>query len=132
LDSTFFSLSQELSPWSKHKRHAPGVRLQAEVDLGKAVPANLRLTLPDANDRGALREWDLSALEGWTLVFDLGYYAHAHFRRLLEGGVSFVTRLHSQAHYEPLSEEPSSPGQRTPEGDAGRGHRPLRRDGRFG
>jgi hypothetical protein len=117
LDSTFFSLSRKLSPWSKHKRHAPGVRLQTEMDLRTEIPAGLRLTLPDTNDRVALEEWDLSALGGWALVFDLGYYAHAHFERLLGEGVSFVSRLHSQASYRTLSEEPSSPGHRTPEGD---------------
>lgn len=117
LDSTFFSLSQKLSPWSKHKRHAPGARLQAELDLGRSIPAKLRLTLPDANDRRALREWDLSGLEGWTLVFDLGYYAHAHFARLLREGVSFVTRLQAQASYEALSSEPSSAGRKTRNGD---------------
>lgn len=116
-DSTFFSLSQKLSPWSRHKRHAPGVRLQAEVDLSRATPTNLRLTLPDTNDRAALRGWDLSELAGWTLVFDLGYYAHAHLARLLREGVSFVTRLQAQARYETLSQEPPSSGQRTPEGD---------------
>jgi hypothetical protein len=117
LDSTFFSLSRKLSPWSRHKRHAPGVRLQTEMDLGKEIPAGLRLTLPDANDRRALGGWDLSGLEGWTLVFDLGYYAHAHFERLLREGVSFVTRLHPQASYRTLSEHPASVGRRTQQGD---------------
>jgi hypothetical protein len=117
LDSTFFSLSRKLSPWSRHKRHAPGARLQAELDLSRSIPASLRMTTPEVNDRTALREWDLSGLEGWTLVFDLGYYAHAHFRRLLEGGVSFVTRLQSQASYETVSEDPASVGRRTQQGD---------------
>lgn len=86
LDSTFFSLSQKVCPWSKYKGYAPGMRLQTEMDLSRMIPASLRLTLADVNDRTALKELDLSALEGWTLVFDLGYYAHAPFERLLEGG----------------------------------------------
>ncbi|MDQ3363656.1 MAG: IS4 family transposase [Actinomycetota bacterium] len=117
LDSTFFSLSRKVCPWSEHKGYAPGVRLQTELDLCRTIPTNLGLTLSKVSDRTALKEWDLSSLGGWTLIFDLGYYAHAHFERLLGEGVSFVTRLQSQARYEVLASEPSSPGQRTPEGD---------------
>lgn len=84
------------------------------------IPATLKLTLPDTNDATALEEWDLSGLEGWTMVFDLGYYAHAHFKRLLEARVNFVTRLKAQASYE-VTESKALPKKEgattTPEGD---------------
>ncbi len=117
LDCTFFSLSGKLSPWSRHKRHDPRVGLQTELDLERMIPAKLSLTTPEVNDRRALKEWDLCGLGGWTLVFDLGYYAHAHFERLRKAGVSFITRLQSQARYEPIPENLPSVGERTPEGD---------------
>ncbi len=117
LGSTFFPLSEKLSPWSRHKRHAPRVCLQTELGLSRTVPSGLRFTTVEVNDRRAMREWPLTDLRGRTLVFDLGYYAHAHFERLRKAGVGFPTRLHPQARYEALSENPSSVAQKTPEGD---------------
>lgn len=117
LDSTFFSLSEKLSPWSRHKSHDPRVCLQTELDLSRMVPAKLRLTTVETNDRRAMGEWPLEDLRGWTIVFDLGYYAHKHFERLQNNGVSFLTRLNSQAHYEIVSERPFRVGEKTPEGD---------------
>jgi hypothetical protein len=61
---------------------------------------------------------DLSGLEGTTLVFDLGYYCHAHFERLLEGGVHFLTRLNAQASYRVTKSRKLPEGEvPTPEGD---------------
>lgn len=113
LDSTFVPLSEKLSPWSRHKGYAPGARLQTELDLSRMIPAKLRFTTSEINDRAAMKEWDLSDLRGWTVIFDLGYYAHPHFKRLMEGGVSFITRLSSQASYEVLSPNTARLGQRT-------------------
>lgn len=117
LDSTFFSLSEKLSPWGRHKNHAPGAGLQTELDLSRMIPAKLRFTTAEVNDRRALKEWDLSDLGGWTLIFDLGYYAHAHFQRLLDNEVGFITRLQSQAKWEAVCEKRSSVAEKTPEGD---------------
>lgn len=99
-DSSFFGLSAKLCPWSRHGGHAPGVRLQAGLDLAGAIPAHLHLTLTDTHDTTALAERDLSELAGWTVLIDLGYYAHRQFARLREAGVSFICRLHSQARYD--------------------------------
>ena len=74
------------------------------------------LELLSTNDANALGALDLRGLEGVTLLFGLGYYSHAHFLRLLEGGVSFVTRLNAQASYQPThSEELPKRGLTTPE-----------------
>ena len=100
LDATTFSLSLKLSPWCRYKRHKPEVRVQTLLDLARAIPDTLHLTLADRNDRRELSEWELSQLWGWTLIFDLGYYAHRHFSRLLEAGVSLITPLCPQAYYE--------------------------------
>ncbi|MBA2363963.1 MAG: hypothetical protein H0V86_10575 [Chloroflexia bacterium] len=118
LDSAFFRLSAKMSPWGKHKGYAAGVRLQTTYDLARAIPDSLRLTLSDENDRKALGGWDLSGLRGWTLIVDLGYYAHRHFARLLDAGVSIITRLQAQVFYV-VVESLSVPegGQVTPEGD---------------
>jgi len=94
------------------------VRLQTAYDLARAIPDSLRLTLSDENDRKALGGWDLTGLEGWTLIFDLGYYAHRHFTRLLDAGVSIITRLQAQVFYVVVESLPvPEQKQDTPAGD---------------
>ena len=44
--------------------------------------ASAPLSTVAANDAVALAGWDLSGLEGRTLVFDLGYYSHRNLGRL--------------------------------------------------
>jgi hypothetical protein len=116
VDASFLRLSAELSPWSKHGRHAPGVRLQAGLDLAGNVPGSLRLTLADTHDTTALAERDLEHLAGWTLLIDLGYYGHRLFARLREAGVSFVCPLHPQAFFAATAERPVDPAP-TADGD---------------
>lgn len=117
LDSSFLSLSAQLCPWSARGGYAPGLGLQAVYDLAGRIPASLAPTLEGTSDRTALKGLDLSELAGWTLVFDMGYYAHAHFRRLLDAGVSFVTMLQAQAYYEVVRRR-RLPELTTPAGDA--------------
>lgn len=118
LDSTFFALGKKASPWSVRGGHGAGVRLQIILDPADRLPTDLRLDLLDTNDANALGGWDLSGLEGRTLVFDLGYYSHAHFERLRKSGVHFLTRLKGQAHYRVSASRPPAEGEpKTPEGD---------------
>jgi Transposase DDE domain len=118
LDSTFLGLAAKTSPWSVRGGHAAGVRLQATFDLPRRVPVALKMTTVGANDAVALSGWDLSGLEGRTLVFDLGYYSHASFRRLRKGGVHFLTRLKGQAYYRVSASRELPEGEpAAPEGD---------------
>ena len=119
MDSTFFPLCAKLSPWGVwNRRGNSGARLQTLLDPSDRLPSRMGLELLSTNDANALGALDLRGLEGVTLLFDLGYYCHAHFLRLLEGGVSFVTRLNAQASYQPThSEELPEGGLTTPEGD---------------
>lgn len=117
IDSTFLSLSASLSPWSQHKRAAPGVRLQTSLDLLGRLPSRLRLTTSEINDHEALRQLDLAGWAGWTLLIDRGYYGHRQFVRLLEAGVHFVAGCSEQAHFQVVrSHQP--PAGVTPDGDA--------------
>lgn len=101
LDSTFFPLAAKRSPWGVwNKRGNSGARLQTLLDPSSRLPTDLRLDPLGTNDANALGSLELSGLEGQMLVFDLGYYSHAHFARLMEGGVHFLTRLKAQASYE--------------------------------
>ena len=99
VDATFLALSAKRSPWSCYKQHPAGVRLQTGFDLGAAIPASLRLTRSNTHDTTAMRARELTELAGWTVIFDLGYYGHRLLRELRDAEVSFVSRLHPQAHY---------------------------------
>ena len=116
IDATFLTLSAKLSPWSQHGNHAPGVRVQAGLDLADTIPAALRLTLADIHDTTALRARNLLALAGWTVLIDLGYYGHRLFAELRDAGVSFICRLHPQASYHVTADHPVPPIT-TPDGD---------------
>jgi Transposase DDE domain len=109
VDSTFLTLVGKLSPWSRHGGHAPGVRLHVGLDLAGAVPTALRLSLADVHDSTALAERDLTELAGWTLLIDLGYYAHRLFAQLRAARVSFICRLQAQALVAVTAERPVDP-----------------------
>jgi hypothetical protein len=99
VDSTFIRLSEKLAPWSKHGKAAAGLFVQCGFDLARSLPTWLELHGREANDRGSLAKRDLSGLQGWTLIFDKGYYAHTLFARLLEAQVDFITRRYEPAVY---------------------------------
>jgi hypothetical protein len=116
IDSTFLSLSAALSPWSQHKRAAAGVRVQTGLDLIGRIPSRIWMTTSAINDHEALRQWDLTGLAGWTLLFDRGYYGHRQLVRLRDAGVHFVAACSEQAHYQVVrSHQP--PAGLTPDGD---------------
>lgn len=106
LDSTFLRLSAALSPWSRHGRGSAEVALQCGLDLAGEIPSFLVLHERSSNDRRTLAERDLADLAGWTLLFDLGYYAHRHFARLLRANVDFITRRLTSAVYRIVASQP--------------------------
>ena len=99
VDSTFITLSAQLSPWSQHGGHTPGVRVHTSFDPARQLPTSVWLSGAETNDHDALKGTDLTSYRGWTLVLDLGYYGHAQFGRLRAAGVSFLSRVHPQARY---------------------------------
>lgn len=116
IDSTFLRLSASLSPWSTHKRAAPGVRLQTGLDLIGRLPRRLRMTTLETNDHEALRQWDLTGLSGWTVLIDRGYYGHQQLARLIDAGVHFVAACSDQAQFQQVRALPPPAGV-TPDGD---------------
>lgn len=116
LDSTFQRLSADLSPWSEHGGHTPGVRLQCLLDLAGHLPHPIRLTGVETNDHTAFAEMDLAPWRGWTILCDLGYYGHRQFVRLREAGVHVIIRLNEQARYA-ITAKRRVPIGLTPDGD---------------
>lgn len=105
LDSTFLRLSLLLAPWLPNKGGAdvPGVRVQLQYLPALDLPEHVLITDSHTNDCQRLDQAildnpsRLAALRDQTLVFDLGYYSHRRFARLLAAGVHLITRLKSQA-----------------------------------
>jgi hypothetical protein len=116
VDSTFLTLSAQLSPWSRHGRHAPGVRLHSAIDLARHLPTRVWLTGADCHDYADFARVDLSPYVGWTVLLDRGYYGHRLFARLQTAGVSFLCRMQPQAHYHVLATRTVS-AKPTPDGD---------------
>jgi hypothetical protein len=73
--------------------------VQYSLQLSAHIPQLLHMHTVDKNDHAALWEQDLTPFVGWTILIDLGYYGHRQFKRLLEGGVHLLTKLHKQASY---------------------------------
>ncbi len=116
VDGSFLALSAACSPWSVHKGHEAGVRLQMAYAVGMQAPRQLQVTLANVNDVTAFKGWELTPWRGWTVLLDLGYYAHRVFAQMRTAGVHFVTRLHPQAAYRVVRARTLT-GERTPEGD---------------
>jgi hypothetical protein len=116
-DSSFFTLSAKRSPWSRHGKHVPGIRVHTDYDLARAVPTRLDWTTADTHDLRHLAETDLTELAGWTVVMDVGYYGHALFQRLLAHGVDFVIPRQPQASVQYETFAPIGVGRMTPNGD---------------
>ena len=116
LDSTFLPLCAALSPWSRVGGFIPGVRVQVGYNLDRAIPQYLVMDPVSINDQAAIERFDLTPYRGWTLLFDMGYYAHRAFARMQDAGVSFVTRRRVQASYVVTATREVTV-KRTPEGD---------------
>jgi hypothetical protein len=105
LDSTFLRLSLLLAPWapSTGASDVPGVRVQVGYAPALDLPEHILVTDSHHNDCQGFdlllldNPTALAALRDQTLVFDLGYYSHRRFARLLTARVHFVTRLQAQA-----------------------------------
>jgi Transposase DDE domain len=117
IDSTFIRLSAVLCPWSLHKGFTPGVRIQTNFDVARQIPTRLGLSLADLNDHHALKQQDLDALRGWTILIDRGYYGHQQFARLRQAGVSFITPRNDQAVSHVTATHPLPEARTTPQGD---------------
>ncbi|HEY8743497.1 MAG TPA: IS4 family transposase [Chloroflexota bacterium] len=115
LDATFFRGCLRLAPWAptmRGRRRRAAVRVQVEYTPAQDLPEHVLVQRGQPNDcRGLdaaiLDHPDrLAELEGRTLIFDLGFYSHARFARLLAAGVHLVTRLHPQAAVTVLEQRP--------------------------
>lgn len=116
-DSTFLRLSLRLASWvpSTGKADVPGVRVHVQYLPALDVPAQVLVTTTRTNDCQGFDHLlldapaRLTAIQGQTVVIDLGYYSHKRFERLRAAGVHFVTRRQAQAHVRVEEDLPVQP-----------------------
>lgn len=106
LDTTFLRVSLTLATWlpaSQHPRNR-GVRVPCQYHPASDLPTQVLVTTSRRNDVQNLDQLllaqpeQLQALQGHTLLLDLGFYSHRRLAALLAAGIHVVTRLHPQAH----------------------------------
>lgn len=88
------------------------MRVQIQYAPALDLPEHVLITSTRVSDQKGLDQillddpQQLAQLRGHTLLIDLGYYSHRHFRRLLAAGVHFISRLHPQAKVQIRTEDP--------------------------
>ncbi len=103
IDSTTVALCLQKYKWAQFRKTKAGIKLHmrlAFVGEQDVMPEKATITAAKKNDRTQLDE--LIDEPGVTYVFDRGYIDYAAFDHYCESGISFVTRLKSNACLEPL------------------------------
>jgi len=102
LDSTTISLCLSLFPWAKFRRTKGGVKLHVLLDHDDYLPLFVLFSRAKQHDVKAARL--LSLVPGSIVVMDRGYMDFVLFRRWIERGVFFVTRLKGNAAFEVIED----------------------------
>lgn len=79
-----------------------GIKVHTQINLQENVPKLIWFSAATTHDRQFLKHLQLE--KGKIAVFDRGYNDYKTFDEFTERGVFFVTRLKSNASYEPLTE----------------------------
>lgn len=117
LDSSFLRLCASLSPWSRHGKFTPGVRVQTVLEPGSRSPLAVWLTKTATNDYQALADLDLTPWQGATIITDLGYYGHRQLERMRAAGCHFLTKCHPQSTVIVTARHPVPAHDPSPTGD---------------
>lgn len=95
LDSTFFKLSKNLSPWAFEKRkgknrYQEGTRIHCMLDADATIPRDVVIERGNINDIKVARK--LTYLRDEIYVGDRAYFCFKWFRQLQKAAAYFVTR----------------------------------------
>ena len=97
LDASAIDLSLKLFPWAAHRNDTANVKLSVGLNHGTLMPEFVALS--DGNENDMVRGREFSFPKGSIVAFDKGYVDYQWFGSLTQQGVSFVTRLRSNAVY---------------------------------
>lgn len=104
LDATTIPLCLSMFEWAKYVRTKGAVKLHLVLDNQGFLPQYAVLSEGRKADIAVARKMEFQ--RGTMLVFDRGYEDHTWWRRLTDGGVSFVSRLKDSTAYTIMEERP--------------------------
>ena len=97
LDASTIDLCLSVFPWAKFRATKGAVKLHVGLDHEGLLPAFVAITDGKTHDITAARA--LSLPKGSIVVMDRGYNDYAWYNQLNNNGISFVTRLKTNARY---------------------------------
>ena len=97
LDASTIDLCLKVFPWAKFRATKGAVKLHVGLDHEGLLPAFVAITDGKTHDLTATRALKLPS--GSIVVMDRGYTDYAWYKSLNNNGISFVTRLKTNARY---------------------------------
>ena len=97
LDASTIDLCLKVFPWAKFRATKGAVKLHVGLDHEGLLPAFVAITEGKTDDLSAARVLGLP--KGSIVVMDRGYTDYAWYNQLNNNGISFVTRLKTNARY---------------------------------
>ena len=97
LDASTIDLCLKVFPWAKCRATKGAVKLHVGLDHEGLLPAFVAITDGKTHDLTAARALQLPS--GSIVVIDRGYNDYAWYNQLNNNGISFVTRLKTNARY---------------------------------
>jgi len=98
IDSTTIDLCKQKFEWASFRSGKSGVKIHTVYDPDAQVPTFFSITNAKKHDKKAAEKMPL--LKGATYVFDRAYNDYAWFHDLSENGITFVSRMKSNAGFE--------------------------------
>ena len=95
IDATTIELCASVFDWAQFRRTKGAVKLHLMLDHDGLLPCYGVITDGKQHEVTVTRQWEFAS--GTMLVFDRSYTDYAWFERLTQQGVSFVTRLKTNA-----------------------------------
>lgn len=97
LDSSVITVKGRGSKWTEDTkiRTGQGLRIHTEYLYDEGIINNIGIRPTNINDITAA--YDLDIRDGWTYLFDKGYYDYNWWHRIITSGAFFVTRAKKNA-----------------------------------
>lgn len=100
LDATVINLCLSIFPWATFRKTKGAIKLHFGLDADGYLPVFMDMTKGIVHESAWAKA--LSLPKGSTVVFDRGFNDYSWYQSLTDNHVVFVTRLKSNAVFEPL------------------------------
>ena len=104
IDASTIELCASVFDWAQFRRTKGAVKLHLMLDHDGLLPCYAVITDGKQHEVTVTRQWEFAP--GTILVFDRGYTDYDWFERLNQQGVSFVTRLKTNADFIVVEDRP--------------------------